>query len=291
MTSKEKTGTPDLLILVPVFNEGPHVKEVLTDIRRYTAADILAVNDGSTDDSLARIRESDVTHVINHEKNVGPGGALISGFQFATERHYQILITMDADGQHEARDIPRFLEAIEGVDMVVGSRVGAEVHKSVFRRPAKFILTKLAEFLSNRRIPDLNSGFRVFTKEIAQNWLHVLPDGFSFTSTLTIIALHEGYRTMYLPVKYFKREGKSKIRPLRDSLNFLQLILRAILYVNPLRIFIPASLFFFALSLSLFTIRVVFDRAFLVTIIISFICGFELLVVGMLADLIDKRLH
>jgi hypothetical protein len=157
--------------------------------------------------------------------------------------------------------------------------------------PAKFILTKLAEFLSNRRIPDLNSGFRVFRKEIAQNWFHMLPDGFSFTSTLTIIAFHKGYRTKYLPINYFKRKGKSKIRPLRDTLNFLQLILRTILYVNPLRIFIPASLFFFALSLSLFAIRVAFGRAFLVTIIITFICGFELLVVGMLADLIDKRLR
>jgi hypothetical protein len=119
----------------------------------------------------------------------------------------------------------------------------------------------------------------------------MLPDGFSFTSTLTIIALHKGYRTRYLPINYLKRKGRSKIRPLRDTLNFINLILRTVLYVNPLRIFIPASLFFFAISLSLFIIRVFFDRAFLVTIIITFICGFQLLLLGIIADLIDKRLR
>ena len=290
-------GENGVSVVVPVFNEELSIVTTLQAIEECLKSveipvELIIVNDGSTD-STSKILY-DLRHrfrnpvIIEHEENLGYGAALKTGI--SASNFDKVLIT-DADKTYPLQEIPQLVNLSNDFDMVVGSRVGAEVHKSVFRRPAKFILTKLAEFLSNRRIPDLNSGFRVFTKEIAQNWLHVLPDGFSFTSTLTIIALHEGYRTMYLPVKYFKREGKSKIRPLRDSLNFLQLILRAILYVNPLRIFIPASLFFFALSLSLFTIRVVFDRAFLVTIIISFICGFELLVVGMLADLIDKRLR
>ena len=119
----KETGTLDLLVLVPVFNEGPHVKEILMGIRQYIAADILVVNDGSTDDSLDRINESDVDYVINHEENMGPGGALISGFRFAVEHHYRVLITMDGDSQHEARDIPRFLEAVEDT-MQILEKVG-----------------------------------------------------------------------------------------------------------------------------------------------------------------------
>jgi hypothetical protein len=119
----------------------------------------------------------------------------------------------------------------------------------------------------------------------------VFPDGFSFTSTLTLLSLHDGRSIHYVPIDYFRRQGKSKIRPLRDTFNFVQLIIRTILYVNPLRIFIPASFFFLGLSSLLFLIRVVFGPAFLATTIITFVCGFQLLVVGMLADLIDKRLR
>jgi glycosyltransferase involved in cell wall biosynthesis len=290
-------GENGVSVVVPVFNEEESIAttlKVIVDCLTETSFpfELIIVNDGSTDGTSKILHDLQPRFgnlvIIEHEENNGYGAALKTGI--VASRFDKVLI-IDADQTYPIQEIPELIRLSEDFDMVVGSRVGAEVHKSFFRWPAKFILTKLAEFLSSRRIPDLNSGFRIFRKEIAQNWFHMLPDGFSFTSTLTIIALHKGYRTQYLPINYLKRKGKSKIRPIRDTLNFINLILRTILYVNPLRIFIPASLFFFAISLSLFAIRVFFGRAFLVTIIITFICGFQLLLVGVVADLIDKRLR
>jgi glycosyltransferase involved in cell wall biosynthesis len=283
--------------VVPVFNEQNAVADTIEAINAQLQgidlpSEIIVVDDGSTDNTSKILkdlqqRQSHV-NVLSHEENWGYGAALKTGI---AKSAFDKILIIDADQTYPIEEIPKLVRLAEDYHMVVGSRTGPEAQIPLVRRPAKTILTWLAQFLSNRRIPDLNSGFRIFKKEIAQNWVHMIPDGFSFTSTLTIIALHKGYRIHYVPISYHKREGKSKIRPLRDTLNFLQLILRTILYVNPLRIFIPASLFFFATSLLLYIIRVTFGRAFLVTIIITFICGFELLVVGMLADLIDKRLR
>ena len=284
-------------VVVPVFNEEASMASTLQALEAALTNtpwpfELIIVNDGSTDGTSAVLQDlrPGIPNlvILEHEANQGYGAALKSGI--AISRFAKVLI-IDADQTYPTQDIPKLIGLSEEYDMVVGSRVGDKVHRSFFRRPAKFILTKLAEFLSNRRIPDLNSGFRIFRKEIAKDWFHVLPDGFSFTSTITIIALHKGYRIEYVPINYLKRKGRSKIRPLRDTLNFLSLILRTVLYVNPLRIFIPSSLFFFALSLSLFIIRVVFGRAFLVTIMITFICGFQLLLMGVIADLIDKKMR
>jgi glycosyltransferase involved in cell wall biosynthesis len=284
-------------IVVPVFNEQDGVANTIEAIHNQLnnidlSFEIIVVDDGSTDNTPKILRDLQQRYphlqVLEHETNWGYGAALKTGI---AKSAFDKILIIDADQTYPIEEIPKLVRLAGDYDMVVGSRTGPEAQIPMIRRPAKTILTWLAQFLSNRRIPDLNSGFRVFKKEIAQNWIHMIPDGFSFTSTLTIIALHKGYRIHYVPISYHKREGKSKIRPLRDTLNFFQLILRTILYVNPLRIFIPASLFFFAISLFLYVMRVAFGGAFLVTIIITFICGFELLVVGMLADLIDKRLR
>jgi dolichol-phosphate mannosyltransferase len=213
--SKEEAGTPGLLVLVPVFNEGPHVKEVLTDIRRYTAADILVVNDGSTDDSLARIKESDVTYVINHEENVGPGRALTSGFRFATERHYQILITIDADGQHQAGDIPRFLEAIEDVDMVVGSRYLPDSERRnappKHRERASEVLTRLVCQYTLYDITDCASGFRAY-KVSALRKLNLTEKGYAWPFQLWIQAARASLRIKEIPIAliYFPSDEDSQ---------------------------------------------------------------------------------
>jgi dolichol-phosphate mannosyltransferase len=218
VTNKEHTGIPGLLVLVPVFNEGPHVKEVLRDILQYTDADILVVNDGSTDDSLARIRESDVTYVINHERNLGPGGALISGFRFATERHYQVLITMDADGQHEARDIPHFLEAIEDVDMVVGSRYLPDSERRdtppKHREWASGVLTRLVRQYTSYDITDCASGFRAYKVSTLQN-LNLTEKGYAWPFQLWIQAARAGLRVKEIPIAliYFQSEEDSQAEP------------------------------------------------------------------------------
>lgn len=291
-----KIGAP-VSIVVPVYNEQDAIVATVEAIDRVMAGmkldyEIIVVNDGSNDGTSQHLKTLKARLqrliTIDHDVNLGYGAALKTGIARSA---YERVLIIDADQTYPVEDIPRLLKRGQEFDLVVGSRLGQEVRIPFCRKPAKWVMKRLAEFLSNRHIPDLNSGFRLFKKEIVLNWLPMFPDGFSFTSTLTIIAIHNGYSVDYLPINYFKREGKSKIRPVRDTVTFLQLILRTILYVNPLRIFIPASLAFFVISVLLFSVRVASGGGYLVTIILTFICGFELLVVGMLADLIDKRLR
>jgi glycosyltransferase involved in cell wall biosynthesis len=254
--------------------------------------EVIVVDDGSTDHTWRRLEElkSDYPALaaLKHETNIGYGAAIKTGI---SKSSFDRILIVDADQTYPLEDIPLLLRLSHDYDMVVGSRTDPDAQIPWMRKPAKFALTWLAQFLSGRSIPDLNSGFRIFRKTIATKHFHVFPDGFSFTSTLTLLCLHEGSAIRYVPIRYFIRKGRSKIRPVTDTFNFVQLIIRTVLYVNPLRIFIPASFFFLGISGILFLIRVLFYRAFLATIIITFICGFQLLVVGMLADLIDKRLR
>lgn len=209
------------------------MKEVLADIRQYTAADILVVNDGSTDDSLARVRESDVTYVINHEKNVGPGGALISGFRFAVEHHYQVLITMDADGQHEARDIPRLLEAIEDVDMVVGSRYRPDSERRnappKHREWASGVLTRLVRQYTSYDITDCASGFRAY-KVSALRKLNLTETGYAWPFQLWVQAARAGLRVKEIPIAliYFHAaEGsQAESRLVRKTVNYCRWVMQ-----------------------------------------------------------------
>ncbi len=233
MRDREKTDDSALLVLVPVFNEGPHVKEILTDIRRYTAADILVVNDGSTDDSLARIKESDVTHIINHEQNLGPGGALMSGFRFATERSYRVLVTMDADGQHEARDIPRFLEAIEGVDLVVGSRYRPDSERRSVppkhRAWASGVLTRLVRRYTSYDITDCASGFRAY-KVSALRKLNLTEKGYAWPFQLWIQAARAGLRVREIPIAliYFQsaEDAQAESRLIKKTVGYCRWVMQ-----------------------------------------------------------------
>lgn len=229
----EETGTSGLLVLVPIFNEGPHVKAVLRDVRQHTDADILVVNDGSTDDSFARIRESDVTYVINHEKNKGPGGALMDGFRFAVEHHYQILVTMDGDGQHEARDIPRFLEAIRDVDMVIGSRylVGSERRNTPpkYREWASGVLTRLVRQYTSYDVTDCASGFRAY-RVFALRKLNLTEKGYAWPFQLWIQADRAGLRVKEIPIAliYFETEGDSQAesRLVRKTVHYCRWVMQ-----------------------------------------------------------------
>jgi glycosyltransferase involved in cell wall biosynthesis len=286
-----------LSVIIPVYNEQNSILTVVETVDRTLAGmdisyEIILVNDGSTDvtpQQLANLsgRFPNLA-ILSHDENRGYGAALKTGIARSV---FDRVMIIDADQTYAVDEIPRFLEAATSYDMVVGSRNGPSAQIPLIRRPAKFILKWLAEFLVSHKIPDLNSGFRIFKKEIFDLFHRFFPDGFSFTSTLTLIALNRGYTVKYIPIKYLPREGKSKIAPIRDTANFIQLICRTIMYVNPIKVFFPVSLVFFDISLILYIYRVIFGKGFLVSIIITFVCGFQLLVIGLLADLIDKRLR
>lgn len=279
-------------IVVPVYNEeggiSSLVEQLLAGMPRVGAPfELVVVDDGSTD----RTREKLLPHaekvrVVAHEENRGYGAALKSGIHAA---RYPVVLIIDADGTYPTEEIPRLLgELREGVEMVVGARTGPDVAVPMVRKPAKWLLKRLAEYLSERRIPDLNSGLRAFRRETALRYLHILPNRFSFTTTITLAFLSDGLGIRFIPINYHKRIGRSKVGP-SEALNFLILIIRTITYFNPLRIFLPASLFFLLLTVGRLTYDVFIQENLTDSSIILFVGTFLTAAIGILADLIVRR--
>jgi glycosyltransferase involved in cell wall biosynthesis len=275
-------------VVIPAYNEEEGIEKVLTELKSLDLgknSEIIVVDDGSTDKTFARASIQGVK-VIRHEQNLGYGAALKTGIRHAKNG---IIVIIDADGSYPTKNIPLVLENVKDADMVVGARVGKKVHIPLFRRPAKWFINKLANRLSGTRIPDLNSGLRAMRKEILERFYSIIPNGFSFTTTLTLAFLTNGYSVKFIPIEYYKRKGKSKIHPIKDTFNFIQLVIRTVMYFEPLKIFLPLSLFFFIASATVLIVSWLLGRLMDVTTIILFVAGVQLLAIGMIADLIDKR--
>ena len=293
---QEARGEFGLSIIVPVYNEESGVGGTVERLGRVLdeadfPCEVVLVNDGSTDGTHAVLEGVSREGIrVLHQANRGYGGALKAGIGQA--RYGYVAIT-DADGTYPNGRIPEFFHQCEskGLDMVVGARTGENVSIPLARRPAKWVLNKLANYLSGTRIPDLNSGLRVMRKEVVERYGNILPEGFSFTTTITLAMLTGGYRVAFEPIDYLARKGKSKIRPIHDTLNFIQLIVRTVLYFEPLRVFLPASLLMLALSVawgafSYFALGKFADASTM----LLFMTGIQLGALGLLADLIDRRL-
>lgn len=279
-------------VIVPAYNEekgiGTLIEQVSSEMaRRGSAFEVLVVDDASTDRTKESLQPyASQVRLLRHDLNRGYGAALKTGIQAA---RYPVVLIIDADGTYPTAEIPRLLDELRpGVDMVVGARTGAEVTVPLVRRPAKWLLRRLAEYLSERTIPDLNSGLRAFRRDCVQRYLHILPNRFSFTTTITLCFLSDGLGVTFIPINYYKRVGQSKIKPV-DALNFLILIVRTVTYFNPLRIFLPASLLFLLLTVS----RVSYDVFVLSNLTdsttILFVGTILTAAIGMLADLIVRR--
>ncbi len=283
---------PSISIIIPAHNEESGLPEVIDGLRARMEAcgrpfEIIVVDDGSSDGTASVAGSRGVT-VLRHKTNRGYGAALKTGIRAASGAH---ILICDGDGTYPPEAIPTLLDRIDDHDMVVGARTGPSVDIPLPRRVAKWCLRRLAIYLSESDIPDLNSGLRVFRRQAALDYFAILPSGFSFTTTITLAMLCNEGSVMYVPINYGKRRGRSKIRPLRDSFNFFTLILRTILYFNPLKIFVPVSLIaglMFALSLSydLFVLKDLTEK----TLIFLF-GAVQLLAVGVLADMITKRMY
>jgi glycosyltransferase involved in cell wall biosynthesis len=283
--------SPLLSAVIPAYNEEQALPGVLDSLQRVLDGlqrpyEIIVVDDGSEDGTAKLARSRGVT-VVQHGRNRGYGAALKSGIRQA--RSPWILIT-DADGTYPMDAIPLLLSETEHTDMVVGARVGGSAAEPRLRRLAKWMLRRLAMYLSEADIPDLNSGLRIFKREHALRLFPILPAGFSFTTTITLALLCNDERVCFLPVQYSKRVGRSKIRPLRDTLNFINVILRTILYFNPLKVFVPASLvtlagFGISLGYDLFILKDLTEKT-----LILLLAGVQLLAIGLLADMISRRI-
>ncbi len=278
-------------IIIPAYNEEDSIAEVLEQIDQVMESsendyEIIVVDDGSTDDTTEVLKNLTVK-VIRHPHNKGYGASLKTGIRNAAG---DIIVITDADGTYPPEEIPNIISLMDQNDMVVGARTGGNVKIPLIRRPAKWFLAKLANYLSDTTIPDLNSGLRAFRKDAAMRFFNILPNGFSFTTTITLGMHSNDYVIHYMPINYHERSGKSKIHPIKDTLNFILLIISTIMYFNPLKVFLPVGIFLFILGTVLlfydvFVIQNLGDKTILVYSV-SFLIGF----LGLLADLIVKKI-
>ena len=241
----EKTGSeaPEVSVVIPAYNEAGAIAECTRSLLEVLAeapftCEVIVVDDGSSDDTAAQVRDLEGVHLLQHKSNRGYGAALKTGIRRARG---EIIVITDADGTYPVDRIPELVAGMRECDMVVGARTGESVRVPALRKPAKWFLTRLASYLAEAEIPDLNSGLRAFRRSDVTQLFGILPNGFSFTATITLAMMCSGMMVGFVPINYHERTGRSKIRPLQDTYNFIVLIVRTISYFNPLRVFLPAA--------------------------------------------------
>jgi len=277
-------------VVVPVFNEEGAVASTMKQLKEVMDKsgydyEIIAVNDGSKDKSLEILKNIKGISVISHPYNLGYSASLKDGIKHAKGNY--ILIT-DADGTYPIREIPNLLKHIDKYDMVVGNRKNENI--PLLRKPAKFMIAKLGNFVSGKKIPDINCGLRIFRKDIALRFWNLFPSGFSFTITITLACLTNEYTVKYVPISYFKRKGKSTIHPIKDFINFINLIARIATYFNPFKVFFSVSILLFIMGFLIFLYTGLYiGRIADITVIVILLSSLQIFLIGLVADLIVKN--
>jgi len=276
----------EISVIIPAYNEeeaiGPVVRDVIERIA--DAKEVIVVDDGSSDGTAAAAEQAGAT-VIRSPYNKGNGAAVKAGIRHATG---DIAVMMDGDGQHKAEDIDRLLERIrEGHDMVVGARnFGSQA--GLHRGLANWLYNSLASYVAGHRIPDLTSGFRAIRRDVARKFLYLLPNTFSYPSTITLALFRSGYSVAYIPIEAARRVGQSKIRYLRDGSRFLLIITKIATLFAPVKIFLPAAAGFFLAGLGWYAYTFVTTHRF--TNMSALLMGFavQLFLLGFIAEQIAQ---
>jgi len=235
---------PEVTIVLPSFNEAANIGETIQKIKLlYPDFEILVIDDGSTDSTMEKAVAAGA-NVWPHPYNIGNGAAVKTGLRCAAGKY---IILMDADGQHAPEDIANLLEYKEKYDMVVGARTNAS-ETSLHRDLANLLYNKLASYVAKFRVQDLTSGFRLVRRETVEKFIYLLPNTFSYPTTLTLAYLRSGRTVKYVPIATKKRKGKSKIKLIPDGIRFFLIIAKIATLFSPLRVFLPVSFFFFSVG-------------------------------------------
>jgi len=270
-------------IVIPAYNEADSIKKVLSSLQPYLinpGFEVIIINDGSQDDTEVIIKNEPKVNLINHPYNKGYGAALKSGIRKASGKY---ILMMDSDGQHRIEDIPKLIAEKDTYQMIVGARKKGT--QEWVRKPGKWLLRVVSNYLSGMDIPDINSGFRLVEKERLLEFMHIFPNGFSFSTTATLALLHAGYNVKFIPIDVMQREGgKSYVRQGRDGTITLLLITRCISLFNPLKVYIPTAITILIPSLLYAIYNVLFHLSFPKTSVVGFLTGVLLIFFGIISD-------
>jgi glycosyltransferase involved in cell wall biosynthesis len=278
-----------ITVVIPAFNEAQAIGPILEQIQSVISdadleAEIIVVDDGSTDGTANEVSKHQGVCLIQHPYNRGYGTALKTGIRQA---QHNTIVILDADDTYPCTMIPRLVAQIGAYDMAIAARTGSEVHVPLSRRPAKWALNRLANYLSGLKIPDLNSGMRAFKRDVVMKYFRLLPSGFSFTTTLTLALLTNDYNVVNIPIDYYPRTGQSKLHPVRDTINFFSLVVRLVLSFRPLRVFVPVALILTVLSLVKIIYDInVYDFHLATSTVVLVSLTFQVIVLGLIADLV-----
>jgi polyisoprenyl-phosphate glycosyltransferase len=286
-------AAPDVSVVLPCFNERDHV---VLEIKRIRAAleaagmsyELICVDDGSTDGTREVLQGIDGIRTILLPRNQGSGTARRIGTQAASGR---VVVWTDADMTYPNELIPELVAELDDTyDQVVGARRTEAGTYRFFRVPAKWAIRKLAAYLTNTEIPDLNSGLRAFKRSVAEPYLRLLPPGFSCVTTITLAFLSNGHQVKYVPIDYFRRAGRSKFHPFKDAYNYIIQVLRMVMYFNPLRVLMPVALTLLAATFVKAGIDlVVHDLRVTGSTVLVGLAAFNIMAIALLADLVVRR--
>ncbi len=237
----------NISIVLPAKNESTAIGQTIECIKQLSIAhEIIVVNDGSTDQTK-QVAETAGAKVVTHPYSKGNGAAIKTGARTATG---DIIVFMDADGQHDPQDIPRLIEKIEqGYDLVVGARQKGS-QASIGRGIANALYNNLATYMTEQKVEDLTSGFRAVRADKFREFLYLLPNGFSYPTTSTMAFFRAGYSVTYVPIHAAKRIGKSHIQPLKDGVRFFLIIFKIATLFSPLKMFLPIAVVLFMMATS-----------------------------------------
>lgn len=285
----EAPEAPEVSVVLPVYNEAGHLAQEIDRIRAALqeaglSYEIIVINDGSTDTSGELLAGIEGIRVISFAQNRGSGSARKVGTRAARGR---VVVWTDVDMSYPNNEIPRLVKELEGYDQVVGARTSEQGTAKALRVPAKWLIAHLASYLTETRIPDLNSGLRAFRREVALQYLHLLPAGFSCVTTMTMAFLANGYSVRYVPIEYSPRAGKSKFHWWVDTRRYLRQVMRMVLMYNPLKVFMPVGLVLLVVGIAKLAYDLVTAHFHVATdTIVVLLAAGGIIVLGLLADLI-----
>ena len=268
-------------VIIPAYNEASTIGDIVLTVRNlHPDVEIIVVNDGSIDDT-ATLAEDAGAHVHSHPYNIGNGAAIKSGIRIAGG---DILVFMDGDNQHNPKDISKLLRYIPDYDMVVGSRSNGD-QASLGRTFGNTAYNWMASYVAKFPIFDLTSGFRAIKADIARNFLYLLPNTYSYPSTLTLCVLRSGRSVKYMPINVLKRTtGRSKISPFKDGVQFLMIIIKICTLYSPLRVFLPVSFGLFLLGLSYYLYTYVYSGRFSNMSLLLFTTSIIIFMMGLVSE-------